>query len=836
MIDDLKSFTDNYLLTQQVTGSTHKDGNTLDLIFTNNKRLFHSFNTNETLQSVSHHKIIEVATLYKSNVLKFQNSDRKFDTPFDKLNYFSEDVDWDNLNSALMEYNWSFDFKSLHPTDMLNKLYDICEDISLKTVPPRKSSSKAKTSNIPKDRRILMRRRRKINKYLNQIIKNGRRSKLLKELREIEKKLQDSYKAHTTKREQVAIQSIKRNSKYFFTYAKKFSKIKSSIGPLKLSTSDEFVYENKKMADILKGQYTSVFSTPTEKLIDPQSLFIERELGKSHLCDIVFDEDNIIEAIDSISPNSAAGPDGFPALLLKQCKYALAKPLYLIWRKCLDLGITPNSLKLGLITPIHKGGSSSDPVNYRPIALTSHIIKLFEKVVRTKIVEFLDENKSFNPSQHGFRSGRSCLSQLIAHHDKILSLLEEGHNVDVVYLDFSKAFDKLDFNITLKKLHSLGISGKLGKWLFSFLTDRYQTVVVNGEKSDTAPVISGVPQGSVLGPLLFLILLGDIDEGILYSFLSSFADDSRLGKGIISINDTMQLQQDLITIYEWSKANNMSLNDSKFELLRYGHNKEIKNSTHYLSNNGTMIEMKEHVKDLGVYMSSDATFNEHISNLVITVKDLTSWILRTFKSRGRTEMLTLWKAMIIPRLDYCSQLWNPSQTGQIQQLEEIQRSFIRKIRGSHGKDYWEDLDCFNLYSLQRRRERYRVIYTWSILEKIVPNFNDGIVSRDNPRIGRTCFIPAVKNSRFQSIRYASFKIHGPRLFNSMPKSIRNLSGCSKDFFKKKLDRFLSTVPDEPLIRGYTSQKQASSNSLIDMVKITSREDLWNKNSLAEEGL
>ena len=170
--------------------------------------------------------------------------------------------------------------------------------------------------------------------------------------------------------------------------------------------------------------------------------------------------------------------------------------------------------------------------------------------MRKHIVKHLEQHNLLNPTQHGFRTGRSCLSQLLAHYDRVLSLLEQGLNVDVIYLDFAKAFDKLDFNITLRKLKLLGIDGKVGRWLHSFLTKRNQTVVVNGEKSDPSPVISGVPQGSVIGPLLFLVLISDIDKEVAHSFLSSFADDTRIGKGISSQQDTALLQEDLLNVYK----------------------------------------------------------------------------------------------------------------------------------------------------------------------------------------------------------------------------------------------------------------------------------------------
>ena len=151
---------------------------------------------------------------------------------------------------------------------------------------------------------------------------------------------------------------------------------------------------------------------------------------------------------------------------------------------------------------------------------------------------------------------------------------------------------------------------------------------------------------------------------------------------------------------------NMLFNDTKFEALRYGTNQELKESTNYLSNNGNEIKVKDFTKDLGVTMSSSADFKIHIESLVQTVKDLSSWILRSFKSRSKLIMLQLWKSIVIPRLDYCSQLWNPHQSNLITQLEDLQKAFIRNIYGFRHKSYWEALKDLGLYSLQRRRERF----------------------------------------------------------------------------------------------------------------------------------
>ena len=572
------------------------------------------------------------------------------------------------------------------------------------------------------------------------------------------------------------------------------------------------------MADMLQCQYTSVFSLPKEDY----SYLDSNHDTDNFINDVQFTEEDFINEIDTLSINSAAGPDGIPVIFLKQCKHSISKPMNIFWRNCLDHGITPKTLKTSYITPIFKSGDQGAPENYRPVALTSQMTKIFEKVIRRKLLTFMEDNDLFNPSQHGFRPGRSCLSQLLEHTERLLSYIENNENVDVVYLDFSKAFDRVDHTILIHKLKKYGISGKILKWIISFLTGRTQRVMVNTFLSKESEVLSGVPQGSVLGPLLFLIMIADIDESIRHSFLSSFADDTRIMKGITCITDAFKLQNDLNTIYKWTETNNAQLNGKKFEHLVYGKHNDQKTNSIYLTSTGSKITTKSTVKDLGVVLSSDLSYEYHIDNIIKKVNGICAWISRVFKSKNPCVLLTLWKVLVLPHLDYCSQLWAPSKKSSIQRLEYLQKAFFKKLKSVDNLNYWEQLKKLKTYSLERRRERYRILYTWYILEGFVPNFNyakkkGGIHSYHNERQGRKCVLKEV-NLLNRNIWKGSLSEEGPKLFNCLPKALRNLHGCSKEFFKRQLDRFLATVPDEPQLPSYLPFRRSDSNSIQDMSK------------------
>ena len=828
MIEELVTFKNDFYISQEIMTPTHKRGNILDLLLTNNPEMLHSYECNETL--FSDHYLVNARINYKNTEQEngeeeFETNSEKSSLNFDRLNFFSEKIDWKKIKEELKKLNWTAELRRCPPEDMLARFLNICFSICEKYIPQKRKSQKSKINKIPRYRKNLMRNRKRRLNAISKVRSPLHKAKLLTEVRKIEKELKSSYDNDLAENEHKAILAISKNSKYFYSYAKKFSKIKSAIGPL-LDSAKNLVSCPLKISEVLRRQYEGVFSTPLEPMVPSDEIFelVNNREGPA-LSDISFEPVDIEEAIDELSPNSSAGPDQFPAILLKQCKRELSRPLHLIWKKSLSTGEIPNILKTANIVPIHKGGSKGEAKNYRPVALTSHIVKIFEKVLRNHIVAHLEENGLLNPGQHGFRAGRSCLSQLLEHFETVTQTLEDGDNVDVIYLDFSKAFDKVDFLVTLRKLKYLGITGNVGKWIYSFITGRTQTVIVSGIKSDVSEVKSGVPQGSVLGPLLFLILLGDIDKSVASAFVSSFADDTRVGRRIKTPADVQALQEDLNTIYRWSSKNNMKFNSDKFECIRYGKKKDFHDTTGYLSDTNTAITPADQVNDLGVLISSNCLFKNQIDDVVKTANKLCAWILRTFKTRAPKLMILLWKSLVLSKLDYCSQLWSPTAKGDIQKLEMVQRSFIRKIDDVRNLDYWNQLETLKLYSLERRRERYMIIYIWRILEKQVPDFTSGKIYAINEggRLGRKCNSPLIKNnapSEIKNIRYACLSVKGPRLFNILPVELRNLKNISVKAFKRTLDRYLATVPDEPLIPGYTAMRRADSNSLLDMISVS----------------
>ena len=389
-------------------------------------------------------------------------------------------------------------------------------------------------------------------------------------------------------------------------------------------------------------------------------------------------------------------------------------------------GDVPLDIKSALISPIFKGGDRSLPKSYRPVALTSHLSKVFERVIRVQIMDYLESRGLLDGSQHGSRGGRSTLSQLLIQQEKLLSLLEDGDNVDLVYLDFSKAFDKVDLGLLLLKVKALGINGALGRWLARFILGRRQAVKVGSRTSKWSSVISGVPQGSVLGPLLFLIFIGDLGIGLddnEDAFILKYVDDMKAMRRITDEEDVETFQNALNTLYNWQEANNMEYNGSKFQLLRFGRIDILKDSTLlFTSDVQDIIEPVHVVKDLGVLMDDQASFKAHRAEVVKKTKMKASWVLRTFRSRDQDLMKALWRSLVQPIQDYCGQLWSPSNiSGEIHEQEAPLKSYTRRIRGLRDVSYWSRLKTLNMLSTQRCQERYKILYIFKMLQELVPN-------------------------------------------------------------------------------------------------------------------
>lgn len=806
----LLDFMDKNFMTQHVEENTRDDKNILDVIIMNNDEHLHNI-TVEKCKITSDHDLVKCDLLNLFKKPTVTKAPYKPTSEFDKWNW--NKANWDSIREDLNKVDWEQMMNNeTSVQNMSQKFEDTVISAASKHTIEHKLTTSSKHNCIPSERLALIRRKKKINskinwlKYVNPTNKSPEQQesalKILSHKKEhIETEIKLSILEEQSKKELAVLEKIKTNPKAFYAYSKQKSKVKCRIGPLK-DKDGKLTSDPKDMADLLQDQYKKVFSNPEKKT--DFNADTDSELPGIETIDL--QEEDFITAINLIPPNAASGPDKFPITILKECKKELSKPLCLIWKRSLETGEIPSKYLKQTIVPIFKKGTKGDPANYRPVSLTSHIIKIFERIVRKKLVEYCVANNIIVAEQYGFCSGKSCTTQLLSHFEKILEILDNNANADVIYLDFSKAFDKVDHEILLKKLKAFGIAGNLLNWLSSFLSNREQCVIVDGHKSTPAKVLSGVPQGTVLGPLLFILYINDITKVIKHSYIKIFADDSKLIKMIESLTDRELLDSDLHAVIEWAVVNKMELNRLKFQLLSHGNKNNLKSP--YKIDENISLEKSENVVDLGVTLSENATFNTHISNAVSSAKRFAAWTMRTFKSRKKEVVLLLYKTYVRPRLEYGCALWSPHLVKDINSLEAVQRSVTFKIEGLENKNYWERLQELRLYSLQRRRERYQVIHMWKIYKEIIPN--DLVFEFYSSRShGIKCRRPKLnlKNKRISTLRNNYFTSVGPALFNAIPSSIT--SSKSLNIFKSKLDKFLHLIPDTPPLPNYVSQNHNS---------------------------
>ena len=595
---------------------------------------------------------------------------------------------------------------------------------------------------------------------------------LARTVRKLTKKAKDAYEL------KVANQA-KTDAKGFYQLYR--TKNKETIGPLKAADGN-IVSSGEEMSKIMNEYFLTVFTQ--EKVQDiPESEQVFNGEEAEMLTDITITKEIVEQEIDKLKKFKSPGPDEIYPRVLKECKEIISDTLVSVFRKSLDSGKVPLLWKQANVVPIFKKGDKTLTANYRPVSLTSIVGKMMESVIAKNIREHLERHKLINESQHGFTKGRSCLTNLLSFYSKVYEAADNGDNYDILYLDFSKAFDKVPHQRLLRKVRAHGIDGKILEWIRSWLADRQQRVVLNGFKSEWGQVISGVPQGSVLGPLLFLIYINDLDSGIS-SDISKFADDTKIGRVIRSDLDVFALQTDLDRMNEWSKIWQMKFNISKCKVLSIGrgnpHNKYTLNHEELASS--------EFEKDLGVIVNSDLRLGKQCLEARNKANRVLGFIFRSVKSRSPDVILKLYLALVRPHLDYAVQFWSPHYRKDINLLESVQRRMTKRIQGMKDIPYEMRLKKLNLHSLERRRLRGDLIEVF----KWYRGYNKGDVSRilriSNQDRTRNNGFKIDKNRYKREIGKNWFSNRVVDEWNGLSSQI--VSARTIESFKRRLDRHM----------------------------------------------
>ena len=585
-------------------------------------------------------------------------------------------------------------------------------------------------------------------------------------------------------------EASKSNPKEFYGYVNKKKTLPSTIGPL-CNEDNTCTNNENEMAAILNNFFASVFT-------DEECSSYEPLIGKmtpNVLDQIIIQERDVHSVIEKIKVNKAPGPDKISPRILREIKYQISKPLSILFNKSLTLGKVPADWKCANVTPIFKKGKKSQPGNYRPISLTSIVCKLLETVIRDKMVKFLEENQLIKDSQHGFRNQRSCLTNLLDFFHDVFDNYDECRSVDIIYLDFQKAFDKVPHKRLLDKVFTLGICGSIHNWIKDWLSNRKQRVVINGVSSPWLSVKSGVPQGSVLGPVLFLIYVNDLDDGLTCK-VSKFADDTKISSKVITTQDKAALQSDLDRLTFWANKWQMKFNLSKCKVLHIGSN----NDQVQYEMNGHVLETVKKEKDLGVTISNDLKPGKHCSEVVKTANRLVGFIGRTFENKSETVLLKLYNSLVRPHLEYCIQFWSPYYQKDVDKLERVQRRLTKMIPRLRNMPYEERLKNLNLFSLSKRRMRGDLIEVFKIFKGFDNIDAENYFTLDQSNTRRRHDFKVI-GKRFTSIEAKHFFFNRVvNIWNSLPSIV--VESNTIVTFKNRLDKYLESNDE---IRYYPLQ-------------------------------
>ena len=754
-------------LSQVVYFPTHNKGNILDLVLTNKPENLVCIENLGYLQNSDHTMILGDFSFNIQNpqteemISDWKNLDEE------GFRTYLNNIDWDNLlDSDSTETCWG-NFRNVI-------------NIGLEKFVPKKVR---RSNNRPiwMNQHVLRLIRIKQRRY-----KTYMRYKSAENLdiyQESDKTSKKAVKNAKKKFEKKLAKKCK-NDRQFNSYVKSKTKSRSGVGPLKVN--DKLVSDDQEMTECLNNFFSSVFTVE-----DLSNIPTANNMNFDESINIVkFTPKLVEEKLTKLKPGSASGPDNISPRLLQTFSKVLSKPLSTIFNVSMRTGEVPEDWRVANVTPIFKKGGKGNPGNYRPVSLTSVPGKIMESLIKDGVVKHLDINDLIDQSQHGFMKNKSCTTNLLEFFELLTDTIDQGDCMDVIYLDFSKAFDKVPRERLLKILKAHGVEGSLLKWLESWLSDRKQRVVLNGKFSIWQLVISGVPQGSILGPLLFLIFINNIDSlATQISILRKFADDTKVGQKITCDSDRLLLQECLTSLCSWAEDWGMQFNVAKCKVIHYGRN----NPKHEYLMNGTKLITGESEKDIGVLTTNNLKPSSHCSEISRKANFVLNQIMKCFHYRDKVTYLKLYKQQVLPLLEFACPAWNPWQSADIEKLEKVQIRFVKSMSSLKGKTYEEKLKEIGLLSLERRRTRFDLVEVYKILNrinKVNPDTWFKTTGQNSARVTRLTDYSQnlVKQRSKLEVRKNFFSQRVVDLWNDLPVELK--SKPTLNSFKSNLDKHL----------------------------------------------
>lgn len=622
---------------------------------------------------------------------------------------------YDNIRERLGNYDWYSLFNDFNIDNCIEIFYTIIDRLIIEYIPLVRKTNK----NFPhwfSSATIAIYNEKKMYHDTWKKLQNPRDHDTFSLLRaRLKKNINLDYKQYVYKSENTISTHINR----FWNFVKIKKRNAINCLPNTIKWDNTSVTKLPDIVNLFAQYFGSVYTNNSDTCNVPRTDYYNISLPYINL-----NQDSILKCLECLVVDKAPGPDGIHPIFIKNCANQLSLPLYLLFQKSLYTSVFPKKWKQTYVTPIHKKGSKNDVTNYRPISKISIFGKIFESLITDELYSKFTSH--IIPQQHGFTKKRSSTSNLTVLSEFIHTNLDKKQQVDVIYTDISKAFDQVDHTILIRKLENSGMHGSLLKWLVSYLKGRTQQVCIDGVLSNPIKVTSGVPQGSHLGPLLFILYINDISHYLHYCKFLLYADDLKIYSSICTNEDQTLLQNDISSISNYFSLNRLNLNISKCHLVRFTRNTiNIFTQNYYI--NGISLNESYEISDLGITYDSQLSFNTHINNIVNRAYRMLGFIIRVCKDfRHLCTYMLLYKSLVRCHVEYCIPVWNPHYVSHANTIERIQKKFaicmfykFRSIMPCATYSYTEVRTFLGLDLLSIRRRNVDLIFLYKIVRNVI---------------------------------------------------------------------------------------------------------------------
>lgn len=537
-----------------------------------------------------------------------------------------------------------------------------------------------------------------------------------------------------------------------------------------IKVDDNFITDNREKASQFNLFFLSHSTIDTSNAVLPEQPSSSVELDK-----IIATESEVSDLIKSIDTSKATGADGISPKLVHLAGPAIIPSITKLINLSLSHGVVPKSWKEANVIPLYKKGDRSDINNYRPVSILPCLSKILERIVFKHVFNYFRDNNLLTPHQSGFRPGDSTVNQLSYLYHVFAHALDNKKELKIVFCDISKAFDRCWHDGILFKLRSLGIGGDLITWFKNYLTDRYQRVVIRGQSSEAGVIKAGVPQGSVLGPLLFLVYINDLPSGIR-SNIKLFADDATIYLEFKDANQAAEvLNEDLSYIQAWADQWLVKFSPTKTKSMTISFKRD--NTVPPLTLNNVVLDNVEHHKHLGITISKNLSWSLHVRNILDSVSTMGDVLKKLKYQVDRKSLETIYFTFIRPKLEYGCHIWDNCNTKDSNLLEKFQLDIARTVsgarKGTGSNIIYQELGW---HSLKSRREASKLKYFSNVVNKDTPPYLYELLPGT---VGESRVLRHSNNIRTMKCRTETFNSSfiptTIRLWNSLEESNRNSS-------------------------------------------------------------